>query len=137
MSEEKETTLNLDLIDLKLTQLSVIQNDDNENYHRKNNVELISFDKEKNIFELKYRDTVIYDAKIKLELIALIKLNNDGITKVELIELLNSGNADDLSFPILSEASHIISFITSKIDSIPLIVPPTLMNTNEDENNNN
>lgn len=135
LSEDKEITLNLDLKDLKLTKLTVNQNNDDEKYHRINNVELISFDKDNNVFELKYTDNVVYNMKIHLEITALIELDDDVITDDELIELIKSDNADDLAFPLLSEASHIISFITSKVDSIPLIVPPTFMNSIvEDEN---
>lgn len=128
----KEKKIGLELEYMRLTSLTVSDNN-NETFSRKNKIELINFDQKKNTIELKYTDDLIHNTNIHLEIVAFLKVNGK-IDKDDLLNIINSDKVDDLAYPLLSEATHIIAFITSKTDSIPLIIPPTFDKFYEDEN---
>lgn len=128
---ENEIEINLNLEYLRLTNLAVEENTDSVITTRKNKVELIKFDNQGNLIELKYVDEFVGKVKINLELTAMMRIEGD-ISETFVKDLIASENADDLAFPLLTEASHIISFITSKTGVMPVILPPTLKNFNHE-----
>lgn len=120
--------INLSIEEISLTSLTIEENDkDEEKIFRKNNIELLKHnsDNDLKVLELKYTDVVCTNKKISLELIGVFYVEGD-ITIEEIEEILNSSEANEIAYPLLSEATHIISFITSKTNVIPLILPPTL-----------
>lgn len=126
-NENKE--FNLDLKELRLTSLSVEEYSGEKTTERNNEVELLHFDENTKILELKYTDELISHTKINLELVALMEIEGDVTTK-DIEEIMDSEEIEDFAYPLLTESSHIISFITSKAEAFPIIVPPTFKNFN-------
>lgn len=130
MSEELPD-LNLNLQQLRMSHLSVKENTNQKDPVRRNKLELVNFFKEERVFEVKYTDKVIQNIDIDLELIGVIEIE-DNVDQETIEELIQSEKAEDLALPLLNEAAHIISFITSKTDFMPMIVPPIFGNLTED-----
>lgn len=134
---KQEFELNLSIKDISMNSLYVEENKNKNDYTRENFIELVSFDDSNKTFELKYTDKLVHNVIIRLELTAIMKADNEDLNEEILNEIIKSDNVDDLAMPILNEATHIVSFITSKTNFMPMIVPPTFRKfnskTDEDE----
>lgn len=124
--------LNLNLQQLRMNHLSVKENTEQKDPVRRNKLELVNFFEQERIFEVKYTDKVIHNVDIHLELIGVIEIE-DNVDRETIEELIQSDKAEDLALPLLNEASHIISFITSKTDFMPMIVPPIFGDFTDDD----
>src|SRR5699024_3645477 len=126
---EELPDLNLELQSLSLTHLSVTDNLNDEESARENKVELMDINQQDGTFELKYTDKLTHHMNIHLELTAIMH-SDDNVDRETLEDIIQSDKVEDLALPLLNEASHIISFVTSKTDFMPMIVPPILGDMN-------
>lgn len=120
-----ESNLKFGIKEISLSALKVEVNNDQSSLTRNNNIELLDFKKEDKvtIVKLKYTDHLIVEKSIYLELLAEYYIEGE-LTLGELKQILESKEINDIIYPILSEASHILSFITSKTSGLPLILSP-------------
>lgn len=115
------------ILNIKLKQLEVKDQVDSDEFNRKNKLEVINIDKEKSTVEIKLTEDISGTFNIHLVLTGTYEVHPEDKEHDIDFDLFASGDSlDDLGFPLLSEASQIISIITGKIKTIPLIIPPII-----------
>lgn len=122
----QDMSMNLKLLDLRLESLSVRDKSAEEKPGRRNHAEIIHFDEAEKVLQLKYKDKVIKNKVIYLELIGVLQVDAD-VSWDDIEKMLQSKRANDFVYPLLSESAHIISFVSSKTEMVPIILPPIMM----------
>lgn len=131
MSKEP-INLKLNLEYIKLKSLTTKENTEKtQDVTRENSIEMTDWNIKGKKFKLIYKDEIISDSILNLVLEASIEVEND-LNEEDFKKLRESDNLKSLAHPLLAESSHIISFITSKTDFLPLIVPPMLVDEEEE-----
>ncbi|UJL45628.1 hypothetical protein KFZ58_14685 [Virgibacillus sp. NKC19-16] len=124
---ENELELNLNLEDIKLVNLSTERKKNGGKIDRKNNIEILEFNKERNQIAVEYTENVTgaLDLNLTIEAIFSVEAEKD-LTATQLEEIVKKGDIDHLAYPLLTESTQITSFITGKVQGIPTIFPPML-----------
>ncbi|MFC0188247.1 hypothetical protein ACFFJY_08125 [Fictibacillus aquaticus] len=129
MNEGNSIDLNVKVNDINLHSLMVNSNDDDitgGTISRENNVEIISLTKSEIVLETVEKiyidDLKIIELKMRADL--TIETNYNG--SEDELKLHFKENINQISYPLLAEASLTISFITGKKFGTPYIVPPII-----------
>lgn len=136
MNNDKQKTVQLHLSHIQLENLKYhLNEDDNSNTVRRTNTILNTrYELESNKYYIIIKEIISGPVELSLELSGTYEVDSSATTKEDLEKVLeNTDKVEQICFPLLSESSAIIAFMTGKALGVPLIVPPVFQKDEDGE----